>query len=280
MEQILLKKLEKDIIGIVDSNNNIVVKYYYNAYGRIINKVDTSGINLSEINPFRYRSYYQDDETGWYYLNSRYYDVETLRFITMDDVNYLGASGSVLSYNLYSYCENDPINKVDYNGNAAAAIMVSSSVLSTFISWLGTIGGVNWWNPVGWIIAGVIALGAITYAAVKLYNSWQNTISKADAKVKSIVTKNSKARYWSANLKNGYVDIGKALTYKEAVKYVIQGKNIFTVTSGEAYAVAIAAGGTPKSVINEINKGKQNTKGYYWHYHVNRNHKAHIWYLF
>lgn len=76
------------------------------------------------------------------------------------------------------------------------------------------------------------------------------------------------------------MDIGKALTYKQAVKYVIQVKNIFTVTSGEAYAVAIAAGGTPKSVINEIDKGKQNTKGYYWHYHVNRQNKAHIWYLF
>lgn len=93
------------------------IEYYYDAYGRIINKVDTSGINLSDINPFRYRGYYQDNETGWYYLNSRYYDVETLRFITMDDVDYLGASGSVLSYNLYSYCENNPINNSDSNGN-------------------------------------------------------------------------------------------------------------------------------------------------------------------
>lgn len=72
------------------------IEYYYDAYGRIINKVDTSGINLSEINPFRYRSYYQDNETGWYYLNSRYYDVETLRFVTMDDICYLGANGSDL----------------------------------------------------------------------------------------------------------------------------------------------------------------------------------------
>ena len=94
-----------------------MVKYYYNAYGRIINKVDTSGINLSDINPFRYQSYYQDNETGWYYLNSRYYDVETLRFITKDDVDYLGASGSVLSYNLYNYCENNPIIRVDSNGS-------------------------------------------------------------------------------------------------------------------------------------------------------------------
>lgn len=116
VKYLYLKNLQKDIIGIVDSNNNIVVKYYYNAYGRIINKVDISGINLSEINPFRYRSYYQDDETGWYYLNSRYYDVETLRFITMDDIDYLGASGSVLSYNLYSYCENNPVNNIDSSG--------------------------------------------------------------------------------------------------------------------------------------------------------------------
>ena len=117
VKYLYLKNFQNDIIGIVDSNNNIVVKYYYNAYGKIINKVDTSGINLSDINPFRYRGYYQDNETGWYYLNSRYYDVETLRFITMDDVDYLGASGSVLSYNLYSYCENNPINNSDSNGN-------------------------------------------------------------------------------------------------------------------------------------------------------------------
>ena len=98
------------------------IEYYYDAYGRIINKVDTSGINLSEINPFRYRSYYQDDETGWYYLNSRYYDIDTLRFVTMDDIDYLGASGSVLSYNLYSYCENNPINNVDPAGNSLISL--------------------------------------------------------------------------------------------------------------------------------------------------------------
>ena len=56
-----LKNLQNDVIGIVDSNNNIVVKYYYDAYGRITKTLDTSGINLSTINPFRYRSYYQDN---------------------------------------------------------------------------------------------------------------------------------------------------------------------------------------------------------------------------
>ena len=58
------------------------------------------------------------------------------------------------------------------------------------------------------------------------------------------------------------------------------GKNIFTVTYAEAYAVVIAAWGTPYSIINEIDKGKQKTIGYYWHCHVNRLNKSHIWYLF
>ena len=108
------------------------IEYYYDAYGRIINKVDTSGINLSEINPFRYRSYYQDDETGWYYLNSRYYDIDTLRFVTMDDICYLGANGSGLSHNLYSYCENNPVNNIDSNGNYASSLILASAVLTKF----------------------------------------------------------------------------------------------------------------------------------------------------
>ncbi|MCM1260430.1 MAG: RHS repeat-associated core domain-containing protein [Prevotella sp.] len=111
-----LKNLQNDVIGIVDETGSIVVKYYYDGYGTIIDNVDTSGIDLAHINPFRYRSYYQDDETGWYYLNSRYYDPLTKRFITMDDISYLGASGTVLSYNLFSYCENNPVNNGDYDG--------------------------------------------------------------------------------------------------------------------------------------------------------------------
>ena len=111
-----LKNLQNDVIGILDSNNNIVVKYYYDGYGKIIKTIDTSGINLGEINPFRYRSYYQDNETGWYYLNSRYYDPTTSRFITMDQIEYLGYTGSVLGYNLYTYCEGNPVIYVDYVG--------------------------------------------------------------------------------------------------------------------------------------------------------------------
>ncbi len=105
--------------------------------GRIIKTSDISSISLSTINPFRYRSYYQDNETGWYYLNSRYYDVETLRFITMDDISYLGASGSVLSYNLFSYCENNPVNNEDSTGNYSKKMLIKESWLFNLASLIG-----------------------------------------------------------------------------------------------------------------------------------------------
>ena len=140
--------MQNDIIGIVDSSNALVVKYYYDAYGRIIKTLDTSGINLSNINPFRYRSYYQDYETGWYFLNSRYYNPLTNRFITMDEIEYLGASGSVLSYNLYSYCENNPIIRIDSEGDA-------------------------WWIiiPVAIIVLGLTGCSSSSFGAARAYKS-------------------------------------------------------------------------------------------------------------
>ena len=108
-----------DIIGIVDFSGNLVVEYIYDAYGNIINIIDESNLNIGTINSFRYRSYYFDTETNWYYLNSRYYNPKLGRFVTMDEVEYLGASGSLLSYNLYSYCEGNPICYSDESGNDA-----------------------------------------------------------------------------------------------------------------------------------------------------------------
>ena len=66
-----LKNIQNDIIGIVDFSGNLVVEYIYDAYGNIINIIDESYLNIGTINPFRYRSYYYDIETKWYYLNSR-----------------------------------------------------------------------------------------------------------------------------------------------------------------------------------------------------------------
>ena len=108
-----LKNQQGDVLSIVDANNNIVASYTYDAWG----KVTAFSGAMADINPIRYRSYYYDKETNLYYLQSRYYDPETGRFLNADDVDYLGARGTVLSYNLFAYCENAPIDGVDFYGN-------------------------------------------------------------------------------------------------------------------------------------------------------------------
>ena len=72
---------------------------------------------LADVNPLRYRGYYYDSETGLYYLQSRYYDPAIGRWINADDTECLGVEGEFISYNLFAYCLNDPVNRTDINGN-------------------------------------------------------------------------------------------------------------------------------------------------------------------
>ena len=108
------KNLFKDIIGIYDSNYYEVVTYKYDSLGIITSIIDNSNINLSVINPFRYRSYYYDDETQLYYLNSRYYNPITGRFINADAL--IAKGQNIMGNNLYCYCKNTFIGCYDPTG--------------------------------------------------------------------------------------------------------------------------------------------------------------------
>ena len=100
-----------------NDNKNVLVKYTYDSWEKIISIKDnnnteiTSNTHIANINSFRYRSYYYDSETKLYYLNSRYYNPEWGRFINADGI--IGANEDILSYNLYIYASNNPINNVD-----------------------------------------------------------------------------------------------------------------------------------------------------------------------
>ncbi len=115
VEYFYIKNLQGDIINIVDSSGNILVEYRYNAWGEILRTIDNTGsLKLSEKNPYRYRGYRYDEETGWYYLNSRYYNPAWGRFINADGL--LGEQGDILGHNLYAYCQNNPVMYVDPSG--------------------------------------------------------------------------------------------------------------------------------------------------------------------
>ena len=107
--------MQGDIIGILNAAGTELVNYSYDAWGNILWTEDESGINLSSLNPYRYRGYYYDTETGLYYLNSRYYDPRTGRFINADAIDYLRMNGQ-FNCNLYVYCANNPVKRKDAAG--------------------------------------------------------------------------------------------------------------------------------------------------------------------
>ena len=104
------------MIALLDDSNSIVVEYKYDAWGALLGKTGSLASTLSELNPFRYRGYVYDEETGLYYLRSRYYNPEWGRFISADAL--LGKTGALLSHNLFCYCANNPVVLVDHSGKA------------------------------------------------------------------------------------------------------------------------------------------------------------------
>lgn len=112
-----IKDLQGDITEIVDKDGKAVAEYAYDAWGNMLTE-DNGTLTIGKLNPFRYRSYVYDEETGLYYLQSRYYDPLTGRFLNAD-VYADTQSGTPLSTNMFAYCENNAINKSDDEGKDA-----------------------------------------------------------------------------------------------------------------------------------------------------------------
>ena len=128
-----------DVIRIYDGAGAVVANYNYDAWGNVISVTDANGAaitdstHIANVNPLRYRGYYYDSETGFYYVSSRYYDPEIGRWINADN-QIAGIGGEVLGYNLFAYCTNNPINMSDPSGNwpkwlKAAANWVNNNIV-------------------------------------------------------------------------------------------------------------------------------------------------------
>ena len=109
-----LVNAQGDVAAILDSSGTMVASYNYNAWGSctVYNSSDAA---IGDLNPLRYRGYYYDAETGFYYLQSRYYDPAICRFINADTFATTDANG-FLSANMFAYCENNPVGNSDPNG--------------------------------------------------------------------------------------------------------------------------------------------------------------------
>ena len=271
---------QNDVIGILDSNLNQVVSYEYDSWGNTISIKDangnaiTSSSNIGIINPYRYRSYRYDTEIGLYYLNSRYYNPEWGRFINFD--NYGGQVGELLSHNGYAYCMNNPVNREDPTGlfwlELFEAINQTIQSLTPVYAGAGGIAIVDGPFPFGDIVAiaivGVTSIGAVGYATYK-------TIAQPKVVAKEKVEPITKAppkpkQYWTATSDAKPIT---EISYTKALSTVKAGGNIICINYNSALAVAKWF---PKSYVDE----PHGEKGYYYHFHIDKNHEApHIWFF-
>ena len=168
-EYYYLRNGQNDIVGLMDESGVRVVEYIYDAWGKLISTTGTLATTLGADNPFRYRGYYYDTETGLYYLTTRYYDPEVCRFISADV--YMSTGQGVLGGNMWAYCGNNPVNRYEVDGKCWNIVIgavigaitgvvsqVVSDALTTAVSGELTIS--NWQTYVGAFVGGAVG-GAI-----------------------------------------------------------------------------------------------------------------------
>ena len=168
----LVHDVHGNVSRLLNPDCTLCATYHYDAWGNCSvfdgngNPLDysTDSDKIAFLNPFRYRGYYYDDETRLYYLNARYYDPETRRFISPDTVCYVNP---FIAYglNLYLYCNNDPVNYYDPSGHfpVLAAILCGLAIVGMGL----TIGGVasdnNTMTAIGLTMVAIPALIAVVW---------------------------------------------------------------------------------------------------------------------
>ena len=243
------KNLQGDITAIRNASGTLVAQYEYDAWGKHIRITDGSGNDVSDnpnhianINPFRYRGYYFDVETGWYYLNARYYDPNVGRFISPDAAEVLTASPlSLTDKNLYAYCDNNPVVRIDSDGKFWDTLF---DVVSLVVSVVDVI--TNPTDPMAWaglaadtlslVVPGLTGGGSVVRAMTKADDVVDavKTIDNVDNVVDA-----AKTIYKAANNTS---DIRKAtgsyeILYKSGKTYVGKGGFKRAIHSAERVAL-------------------------------------------
>ena len=215
-------------MGIRNASGTLVAQYEYDAWGKHISITDGSGNDVSNnethianINPFRYRGYYFDVETGWYYLNARYYDPNVGRFISPDAAEVLTASPlSLTDKNLYAYCDNNPVVRIDSDGEFWDTLF---DVVSLVVSVVDVI--TNPTDPMAWaglaadtlslVVPGLTGGGSVVRAMTKADDVVDavKTTKKVD-KVSEVVKHTDKIH--GNSLKSTKETIGYALRKRDS----------------------------------------------------------------
>ena len=134
--------------------------------------VSVNNGHIANINPLRYRGYYYDTETGLYYLNSRYYDPETGRFVNADEI--VAGIGNRQGYNLYSYCNNNPTNLCDNSGNWPQWLKNAANSVGNFFKKVGNafLNSISFEVGIGYGLGLSAAVAGAKISATAYHDAW------------------------------------------------------------------------------------------------------------
>ncbi len=234
--------LQGDVTAILNASGSPVVSYTYDAWGKPLTVTGSLATTLGTHNPLRYRGYVYDTETELYYLQSRYYNPDTGRFLNADAFTSTGQGFT--GNNMFAYCGNNPVARKDDGGafwdTIFDVVSLVSSVAEVIINptsgaaWAGLAADV-----VCTVVPGLTGGGAIVKAVTKaddvvdtakavykaadkasdirkatgsyeiLYKSGKNYVGKGG--FKRAITSASKTRQT-----NGIIDEVVSITWKKA----------------------------------------------------------------
>ena len=159
------KNMQGDVVRILNASGAEVVSYAYDAWGKVLSVSGSLSSTVGAANPFRYRGYYFDVETGWYYLNARYYDPNVGRFISPDTTDVLTATPmGLIDKNLYAYCDNNPVMREDKGGQFWN--IIAGAVIGGVLELAGQLLSGKSLSKVNWAKVGVSAVSGGLTAAV------------------------------------------------------------------------------------------------------------------
>ncbi len=231
-EYFYLKNAQGDVTGLVDSSGTQVVAYTYDAWGNILSTTGSMADGLGYTNPFRYRGYFYDTETGLYYLGSRYYNPQWGRFVNAD--GYVSTGQGIVGNNMFAYCGNNPVKRQDIKGNLFGTIV--GGILGAIA------GGVNAAIKGENVVAGAV-IGGLVGAAIGTVGGIAATALKlvrgvAAAKVVLATAAASAAIYAGGDALNQYTNyrLQDKAKRENAQKGVVTTKG--STSNGQSQAVA------------------------------------------
>ncbi len=237
-----------DVIELRYRSGGLYATYKYDTWGKLLGVYDVNGNAITSIyslatqNPFRYRGYYYDTESGLYYLNGRYYDPEVCRFISPDSVSVATASlSSYYNKNLYAYCDNNPVIRKDTTGayweTAFDAVSLGFSIAevvanpSDLWAWAGLTG--DFLDVVAPCIGGIgeavrVAKASMkgadaTVDAVSAAKKADNAVDGVSSAVRSKAVRNAWKNEYNDVL-NGGSGVSRVWTESEIDELIVNGK--------------------------------------------------------